>query len=258
VRRPVAGLSLLLASGSLAGCGLGGSSSPPPAPAAITIPQLTTLQPSDAGVMGARGSGVATAANLAPADLPSFRFDPTSEGRTDRPKIAKCAGGAPLRMTVDDEGSPQLASTDGSIIQEIRSEVAVLRSTRAVRRDMRSLNSFRGLACIGQSLHHQFTGAPEGGSGLQSRVHLDRLAVPGEVRHAFGLRVVFPVTVGNKILDMYVDFFGVQVGHAELGLSVAQVGHPQTKALEADLLSTLVFRGRHYLRHHGWTTRASY
>jgi hypothetical protein len=86
--------------------------------------------------------------NLAQSDFPSYTVSPNTESKSDRQdddRIARCAGGVPESAYKFDASSPDIDK--GAI--DLSSEISVLPSAAAARRDTRAESSPVALRCAG-------------------------------------------------------------------------------------------------------------
>jgi hypothetical protein len=95
--------------------------------------------------------------NLAQSDFPSYTVSPNTESKSDRQdddRIARCAGGVPESAYKFDASSPDIDK--GAI--DLSSEISVLPSAAAARRDTRAESSPVALRCARHDLGEKVEG----------------------------------------------------------------------------------------------------
>jgi hypothetical protein len=194
----------------------------------------------------AAASAFAGAVNLHAGDVPGFKTGKvaktTAADRRMGAAIAKCAGGVDPNRAVVDADSPDFTSSSGIVQQDISSDVEILPSAALAAKDIASVKTSHGKACIERGFEQGFKAMKLPGVtfGRESVASMPLQANGADA--SFALRFTIIATIKGVKIPYYSDFLGFTLGPAEVTLSALGFATPVSNTDELELFSLLLRR----------------
>jgi hypothetical protein len=259
--RTLAAFSSLLAVGVVAGCGGGHGGdlaaasvrSHGASTTATARPVSSAAKPqASLPITKAQAVVFAYAVNLTAADIPEATAVPgDSEGdqrRREQRELTRCVGVEAARHEHDiaQVDSPRLRRGRGLAREEMISTIAVLSNPRSAVKEIASLHTARGRACVVRVIRSQPAGK---NTGWVRSARIVVSSLPAHARGAeasvgFRVEATLPLRRTRAPIPYYQDEYTFVLGPAAITLQTASFIQPVADVTEQQLLSLLLGRAR--------------
>jgi len=250
----MAAISVLLASGLLAGCGGGGHSTTAASKSSSAASKGSSAA-SKGSASASRARAFARAVNLRASDLPGLRASsehhhetPAEEKRRER-ELLHCVGSGGSSSTGTSPGLVEASSKNyernaGLASVSVSSEVSVARTTAVAAGELQAFHSSRVRGCLShffdallesQNIHGASVGPVSTKQGSPP--------APG-MTGSFGLRFTAAITLRGVHVPFYLDILGFVDGPARVSLSTFGLPRPFPASAEEQLFSLLLRRAK--------------
>jgi hypothetical protein len=220
-----------------------------------------TSHGSTAGAQVTKAQAVAYAheVNLIAADVPGaiVRSEEVQRGAASSASVrfARCAGAVNPNRRLTNIKSATFKVGKGLEAIRLKSSVEVMPSAALAARDYAAARDARGRACLARLLPKTLQGPATLGALATTRARFGpatasfppNLSPAGQ--ESFAIRVATTLITQSiryrEIrLPVYLDFFAILAGPAEINLSAVSISHPPPTAIERRLLSVLYSRAQ--------------